>query len=493
MIQTTSDLVTEVINKVRQTIKKHDMIHAGDLVICAVSGGPDSMCLLDSLLCLSRELDFTIHVGHLHHHMRGEQADKDAEIVADFCRSRNVPVTIGHAQVFDLAQELGVGVEEAGRIARYQFLFDLSQEVGGSKIAVGHNMNDQAETVIMRLVRGAGTQGLAGIPPVKGEIIRPIIYIPRDEIEEYCRIKGLPVITDIYNFDLAYTRNLVRHKIIPEMKELFNPSIVEVLSQTAEVLRWDAEYLEHVADCAFKRISFKEGRMTFVDEGDLAKLPKAISSRVLESAWRECAEQTENLHIRHVIRLLDENESTLTLPGGVIAHKHDGYIGFYPPPPEDLDVPIQVPGITVIPELGISVKTRVFDKPDGFIQEDGRIADHAVEGANSFNSAFTVELKALADYNICGDVIRVRTRKPGDRFKPLGMDGKEKKLQDFLVSAGISRYYRNFIPIFVSGEKIVWVGGFRLDEEFKVTEDTLKILEITIEPLLRQRQNCANI
>ena len=136
--------------------------------------------------------------------------------------------------------------------------------------------------------------------------------------------------------------------------------------------------------------------MTFVDEGDLAKLPKAISSRVLESAWRECAEQTENLHIRHVVRLLDENESTLTLPEGVIAHKHDGYIGFYPPPPEDLEVPIQVPGITVIPELGISVKTECSISLMGSSKKTEELPIMPWKETNSFNSAFTVELKALA-------------------------------------------------------------------------------------------------
>lgn len=491
VIYTTSDVESVIIDKVLKTIKKRHMIQPGDLVLCAVSGGPDSMCMLDGLFRISHDLDFKICVGHLHHHMRGEQADKDAAVVAEFCSSKGIPVTIGHANVFGLAEDLGIGVEEAGRIARYRFLFELSEEVGADKIAVGHNMNDQAETVIMRLARGAGTQGLAGIPLVTGKVIRPLLYVSRSEIEEYCLKRQLPVITDVYNLDLKYTRNLVRHRIIPQMKEVLNPSIIETLSNTAEVLRWDAEFLDNTARDVFEDITVKEGRVTLVNEASLDALPEAISSRVLELSWRECSGKTDCLHVEHVIRLMEKQGGTSSLPESVTAHSHGGYLGFYPPAPEVVDVLVKVPGVTPVSELGLTIKAKVFDKPSDFTpyvrsvkrSSKGEIPD----------SLFMVELTAYADYNICRDVIRVRTRRAGDRFEPLGMRGKEKKLQDFFVSMGVSRYYRDFVPIFVCGDRIVWVGGFRLSEEFKVTESTSTILELTIEPFLRRRQNCANI
>jgi tRNA(Ile)-lysidine synthase len=299
------------------------------------------------------------------------------------------------------------------------------------------------------------------------------------------------VITDVYNFDLKYTRNLVRHKVIPQIAELLNPSIVETLSNTAEVLRWDAEFLENCATGVFEDISTKEGRVTLVDEASLNTLPEAMSSRVLELAWRECSGKTDCLNVEHVIRLMDNKGGTQSLPEGVTADSHRGYLGFYPPAPHDVDIEIRVPGVTFVPELGLTITSRVFDKPSGFTPCLGNAK--GLEGERTSDSLFMVELRAFADYNICGDVIRVRTRKPGDRFKPLGMRGKEKKLQDFLVSVGVSRYYRDFVPIFVCGDRIIWVGGFRLSEEFKVTENTSKILEITVEPFLRRRQNCANI
>lgn len=492
VISTGSDPVGRVHHTVRSTIQEHDMIESGDTVVCAVSGGPDSMCLLDSLILISSELDFRIHVAHLHHHMRGEQADRDAQLVLDFCKSQGIPATVGHEEVFRLSESLGVGVEEAGRIARYRFLHELTKEIGAQKIAMGHHENDQAETVIMRLTRGAGTQGLAGIPPVNGKIIRPLIYISRGLIEEYCSKRNLPIITDVYNLDLKYTRNLVRYRILPELAGLLNPSLVGALSQTAKVLRWDADFLEEQAAKAFQEVTMKEGRVTLVDEGKVEKIPKALSSRVLERAWRECTGDTSNLEVDHVVRLLGATDDTLSLPRGVTAHRHCGYIGFYPPPPEGLDISVKVPGRTLVPELGLSVLTRVFDRPDRFDIDQHRIQQKQGQ-AGSVNSLFMLELSVWADYNECAGEIRLRTRRPGDRFTPLGMQGREKKVQDLLVSMRVPRYYRSFVPIFLSGGEIIWVGGLRLSEQFKVNQNTCKVLEITIEPLLRYRQNCATI
>ncbi|MGI6627092.1 MAG: tRNA lysidine(34) synthetase TilS [Bacillota bacterium] len=493
VIYTVRDPVDKVLNMMRAAIQGHDMIESGDTVVCAVSGGPDSMCLLDGLLFLFDEFDFGIHVAHLHHHMRGEQADKDAQLVVDFCKSRGIQVTVEHEEVFRLAETLKIGVEEAGRIARYKFLFELKEQIEAQKIAMGHHMNDQAETVIMRLARGAGTQGLAGIPPVNDSIIRPLIHISRSLIEEYCLKRKLPVITDVYNLDLKYTRNLVRYKILPEMAGMLNPSLVETLSRTAQVLRWDSEFLEKEATMVFAGISMKQGRVTLVDDDKLQSLPKALSSRVLEKAWRECAGETGNLNVDHVMQVLDPGEETVSLPGDVTAHRHLGQIGFYPPPPKDLDISLKVPGLTAVPELGLCVSTRVFDKPEGLDLANDRPRKGLKNAPGHVNLVFMLELGVWTDYNKCEDGIRLRTRRPGDRFKPLGMQGREKKIQDLLVSMRIPRYYRSFVPIFVSGEQIIWVGGLRLSEQFRVRQDTCKILEIALEPFLRHRLNGVTI
>jgi len=483
VIHSAGDPVKQVLDTVASTIREYGMIEPGQTVICAVSGGPDSMCLLDSLNILSGELGFSLYVAHLHHHMRGEQADKDAQLVVDFAQSRNLPVEVGHAEVFEIADTLKVGIEEAGRIARYDFFFKLMEQIGAHRIALGHNMNDQAETVIMRLARGAGTQGLAGIPPVNGPVIRPIIQVPRTLIEEYCRKRNLPVITDVYNFDLKYTRNLLRYRLLPKLADMLNPSLIETLAKTARVLRWDADFLEERAGAAFLSASMKEGRVTLVCEERLQAFPKAIGSRVLEKAWQECTGETDSLEVSHILRLLEGSENTVSLPERVTAHRHQGCIGFYPPP-EDVDIPVQVPGHTPVPSLGLTVKTRILDNSG---------AGHCKNRFTKQESFFMLELKAWADYNKCEGEIRLRTRRPGDRFTPLGMQGKEKRIKDLLISMRVPRYYRSFVPIFVSGNKVVWVGGFRLSEQFKVGPGTCKILEIEIEPLLRRRQNCVTI
>jgi len=466
------------------------MIDPGDLVICAVSGGPDSMCLLDSLLILSKDLNFSLHVAHLHHHMRGEEADRDAEMVSRFARDRGIPVTVGHEKVLEMAKRLCVGIEEAGRIARYRFYNSLKEKIGAQKIAVGHNMNDQAETVFMRLMRGAGTKGLAGIPPINNGIIRPLIEVPREYTEKYCEERNLPTVSDVYNFALVYRRNLVRHKIFPKLSKLFNPSLVQTLSDVARVLRWDSDFLEKEASRAFCRHSFKEGKITLVDTKFVQEHPPAISSRVFEKAWRECAGKESNLDILHILRLLESDKVIVSLPEQVIAKKEGRFVEFYPCPPRKLQVRVQVPGITEVPELGLSVQTRVFRKKEGVGSFVCQLLEHRKDRVKSF---FMVEPRVYVDYNKCKGQIWLRTRRPGDRFAPFGMGGKQKKLQDFFISAKVPRFYRDFVPIFTSGEEIVWVGGFRLSERFKLDENTGNILEIEIRPYLRYSQNCATI
>ena len=464
------------------------MIEPGDVVICAVSGGPDSMCLLDTLFMLSRELAISLHVAHLNHHMRGEEADKDAAMVVEFCRARGIPATVGHEEVFRLAEELKTGVEEAGRIARYRFFFSLRDEIGADKIALGHNMNDQAETVIMRLLRGSGTRGLSGIPPVNNGIIRPLIEVPRALTEQYCRERNLPVIKDVYNFDLTYRRNLVRHKILPELSRLFNPSLVETLSGVAEALRWDAEFLEKEAREAFLRDSFREGRITVVDEKAIALLPPAISSRVLEQAWRECAGDGGSLSVDHIKDIMSEN-GTISLPGGIRATRERGFIAFYPPAPDIEDIQVCVPGCTDVPQLGLKVVTSVVRRDS--LPGNLRVCRDVKKGENA--PFYILERKAFVDYNKCGRSIHLRTWRPGDRFMPLGMGGRQKKLQDFFVSLKVPRLFRDFVPVFTSGDEVVWVGGYRISERFKVDEGTTDVLEIEVMPYLRYRQNCATI
>ena len=464
------------------------MVSSGDLVVAAVSGGPDSMCLLDVLASMAGDLGIRLHVAHLNHHMRPEAAG-DARMVQDFSNSLGVPCTVGDADVLAVARGLGVGVEEAGREARYKFLRQVKEELGAQRIALGHNLNDQAETVLMRLLRGAGTQGLAGIPPVNGDVIRPIIDVPRKLTEEYCVERNIPTMLDVYNLDPKYTRNAVRLEVLPDLAERFNPSLVGTLSQVATVMRWDADFLGSVAKEAFLGISTKQARMTLVDRQALDALPPALSSRVLESAWRECSLSEANLPLERVQELLWSAENTISLPEGVIAEKTGDALRFYPKPPVGIELVLQVPGQTEVPELGISVSARTVQGPGPLLAARARQSGGAPDGY----PPWLAEPVARLDYNKIRGSLTLRTRREGDRFRPLGMGGSEQKLQDFLVQRKVPKFYRDFVPVLSSAADIVWVAGLRLSEEFKVVDSTGCMLEVEVRPYLRCSRNYATI
>ncbi len=464
------------------------MVTSGDLVVVAVSGGPDSMCLLDVLAAVAPDLGIKLHVAHLNHHMR-EQAPRDAEMVSRFAQGLGVPCTVGHADVPGLAREMGVGVEEAGRVARYRLFRQVKEESGARRIALGHNLNDQAETVLMRLFRGAGTEGLAGIPPVNGDIIRPLIGVPRTLIEEYCRERNIPTILDVYNLDPQYTRNVVRLEVLPDLARRFNPSLVETLSSVATAMRWDAEFVGALAEEAFLGISTMQARMTTVDRAALEGLPPALSSRVLESAWRECSGSRDNLPIERVQELLWSAEKIVSLPHGVTAEKGKATLRFYPRPAGDLDIQVPVPGEIEIPALGISLSTRTVAGSGPFLVNQAKKGRRAPEGY----PAWLVEPVATLDYNRIGEPLRLRTRREGDRFTPLGMAGREQKLQDFLVHSKVPRFYRDLVPVLSSGDDIVWVAGQRLSEKFRVDDNTSCMLEVEVRPYLRRSRNYATI
>ena len=488
MSDTEKTAVQKVLSSARRAIERHAMFSPGDLAVVAVSGGPDSMCLLDVLGCLAGELGLRLHVAHLNHHMR-DQAESDARMVSEASERYGIPCTVGHADVPKVAQDTGTGLEEAGRIARYRFFRQVKEAAGAQKIALGHNLNDQAETVLMRLFRGGGTEGLAGIRPAKGDVVRPLIYVPREWIEEYCREKNLPTIIDVYNLDLRFTRNMVRRKVLPLLSDLFNPSLAETLSQVATALRWDADLLAELAGDAFLGISTREGRLTAVDRTALTGLPPAISSRVLEAAWRECSGSASNLEIERIEDILAGPDRVISLPAGVTAEKAEDVVRFYPAPPAGLDLPLEVPGEMEVPELGIAVSTKVVDGAGTALSA----VRQEKEGKGLKGPALFVETHALLDYNRLREPVRLRLRREGDRFAPLGMGGKEQKLQDFLVSRRVPRFYRGFVPLLVSGDEIAWVVGQRLSERFKVDTETVRVLEVEVKPHLRPSRNYATI
>ncbi|MCK4262385.1 tRNA lysidine(34) synthetase TilS, partial [bacterium] len=244
--------------KVRRTIVRYRMLEPGDRLVVAVSGGPDSVALLSILACLSQELNFSLQVAHLNHMFRAKEAEEDALYVKELAKKFSLPITVRKRNVLAFIKRKHLSPEEGARQVRYKFLQDVAEKAGANKIALGQTADDQAETVLIWMLRGSGLKGLTGIPAVRplenSLIIRPLIEVSRSEIEDYLREEGLAVRVDASNLKPVYLRNKIRLKLIPLLARDYNPNIKSVLSGMSQILRADEECLNEVQERTFKRI-----------------------------------------------------------------------------------------------------------------------------------------------------------------------------------------------------------------------------------------------
>ena len=243
--------------KILKTIKKYNLISNGDKIVVAVSGGPDSMCLLNILKNLRQKFNIELFVAHINHMIR-EEADSETEYVKNYCEKNNIKCFIKRANVLEMAKEQKKGTEEMGRIVRYDFFEYVANEVSANKIAIAHTENDNAETILMNLMRGASLEGLKGIEPIRGKYIRPLIECNREEIEKYCEINKLDPKFDKTNNDNTYTRNKIRNLLIPYIKKEFNPNIIETLNRLAVLARQDATYFNKIVKESYADILLYE-------------------------------------------------------------------------------------------------------------------------------------------------------------------------------------------------------------------------------------------
>lgn len=311
--------------QVRKTIKAHNMIAEGDLVILGLSGGPDSLCLLHILADLRRSVSFELRALHLNHMMRGDAAKEDAAFLSEECKALQVPLTVDVCNVYKKAQEEGISPEEAGRKARHSalqrqranfFTFCGARKKGRVLIALAHNRDDQAETVLMRMLRGTGIHGLAGMEYVRDDgVIRPLLDTPRSEIEAYCEKKGLSPRFDSTNADTYYTRNKLRLEVLPLLEKEFNPNLKDTLARLAANAREDDELLEKLAEqaCADHAGSFPVR--------ELAAMEPALAKRVIRRMFADVG-LTEDIGAAHLSALLEAAHNRRT--GKVIEFPH-GY------------------------------------------------------------------------------------------------------------------------------------------------------------------------
>ena len=298
-------------DKVLNTIKRYEQIKSGDTIVVGVSGGPDSICLLNVLKNLQNELKINIVVAHINHMIRKE-ADSETEFVQDFCEQRDIKCFVKKADVLQIAKEKKLGTEEVGRKIRYDFFEEVKNLVGGNKIATAHNANDNAETVLMNFLRGSGSTGLKGIEPIRdNKLIRPIIECTRQEIEQYCNEKGLNPKYDKTNQENIYTRNKIRNIVIPYIKKEFNPNIIETINRMSNLIATDEMYFKSIVKQSYKETFISRTEKEIIlDLKKFNVLEKVIKSRLIIYTINELLGTTngiEKIHIEDVIKLCKNN------------------------------------------------------------------------------------------------------------------------------------------------------------------------------------------
>jgi tRNA(Ile)-lysidine synthase len=453
-----------LIGRVLRTIRKHDMFPRGARVLVALSGGPDSIALLHILRELEAAGELTLAgAAHFNHQLRGADADADE----DFCRSTavalSVPFDVGRCDVATLARESGRSIEDAARAARYAFLVEAADRLHADVVAVGHSEDDQAETFLLRLLRGAGSRGLAAIRPRAGRIVRPLLEVRRDELRSFTSERGLRYREDASNADTRFARNRLRHDVMPVIEQ-HSPGFAPVLAREAALARQDDEYLESVAIESAASIVLRTECGLEIDAAALKSLHPAIASRVVRQALMASAAGRfiGFQHIERVLELAGESEAgtQVALPGR-LATRLGGRIRLGPQPLRPFSnffrFPLSIPG--EVAHGGWAVSAQRVDK-------SAEVGPHRAKGGEVFAAADPLRFP-----------LAVRNRRPGDRFHPLGMGGRGRKLQDFLVDRKVARTERDRLPLVVDrDDRIIWVVGESLAEDFRVTEPSQGVI-----------------
>lgn len=468
-------MLMKLLREVQANMRHHRMVERGERVVAAVSGGPDSVVLLHLLYRLKDELGIALHVAHLNHKFRGAEAEADAIFVSDLAASYRLPATMEEFDVPAYQKEGGLSAQVAAREVRYRFLERVAREQGAVRIALAHHADDQAETVLLHFLRGAGLTGLKGMLPVRDGIwIRPLLTVRRAQIERYCTEGKLAFRIDSSNEKPVYLRNRVRMELLPWLEKEYNPGLSDVLVRLGEICREEDAYLEAQALQAYDRaVQEKNG---FADAvkfslNELRRLPKAIMRRVLRIAWRNLTGSDADLAFTHLEAVTGMVGGVVTvvrvsLPGGVTAfrsyevlvlrreHEDSAAPGYYL-------YPLRVPGITYIPELSLGVRATLKSR------------------AEVPEPRFLPLREALLDFAKLPAQLFVRPRAAGDRFTPYGRQRPE-KLKEFLIKQKIPRSDRDRLPLLGTPEEIIWVGGIRVGERWKIEESTKKVLHLEI-------------
>lgn len=473
-----------IIKKVYSTIYGYDLIRPGEIVLLGVSGGPDSVAMFHILKTINeiQELGWRFHIAHFNHMLRGKDADEDEAFVKGLAQKYHIPFTSRKVDIRKIKAEEKGSLEETARRARHAFFREIALNIGANKIALAHNFDDQAETVLHRIIRGTGLRGLKGMAPIrllsrKADlfIIRPLLEIERREIEAYLKERNIPSKIDATNLDQAITRNRIRYSLIPQIEKDFNPKIKIALAKLGQTSASFYILLREIAKEVFEDVKMMGG----VDEiclsvEEFIKTPPAIQTMIIDKAIKMLLGKLPHLNFEHYIEILSlcgEQcfSKVVTLPKGLEA-KRDSYILKIYKPKEMEPLPkfgkqeIKILGKTNIKKLKIQIETEIMEGKVVGLEDYISSKDYAEE---------------IIDFDKVATPLVVRLRKKGDVFNPLGAGGSC-KLKKFFIDSKVPRALRNRIPIIEDKNKIIWVVGYRISNDVKITEDTRKILKLKV-------------
>jgi tRNA(Ile)-lysidine synthase len=512
----------DLIERVRDAIERHHLVTPGQMVVVGVSGGPDSLCLLHTLYQLAAVLSIHLHVGHLNHGIRADDADADAAFVLRLAEDWQLPATLDRADVPALARTHKLALEEAARCARYVFLARLARQLGAPTIAVGHNADDQAETVLMHWLRGSGLSGLRGMLPATPladyrliengtpwaaavprlckdsplstgpslTLIRPLLDITRAEIEAYCREHDLHPRLDRSNLDTTYFRNRLRHELIPYL-ETYNPNIRQIVRHSAEVITADCALLRGVLDIAWEEtVRFESADTVVFDLTAWRALSLSLQRSTIRQAIHRLRHALRNINFVHVENALEiashgETGSQATLPQGLLLTVGYDTLTIAAQDYRELpDLPLfttaepvrlAVPGHTPLGGTAWVLHAELME-PGGMAETAG------MDDKGKIQLPSDERWQATLDAGFVGRAPRLRPRRAGDRFCPFGMGGRSKRVNEFMINEKIPAAWRDHIPLLVNeDDQIAWVCGWRPDERARVVPATRQVVRLWFE------------
>lgn len=433
-----------------------------------LSGGADSVCLLTVLSKLRDALGIDLSAAYIDHGFRPDETPAEMEFCSKLCKERNIAFTTRNIEAKEYAEKEGLNKQEAARELRYRALEEIAAQNGANKIAFAHNADDQAETLLMHLVRGSGPLGLSGIPPVRGRIIRPLIETERGEIEEFLSKEGLDYVTDSSNLKDDYLRNRIRHFIMPSLKNI-NKDLIQAILRTTSIFRDEERYFEIlVTKTLMKMISRKSDSTIELFLGPMEYMDTALLRRVL----RRALSKTKSLrglgldHIEDLIKLIKSGQSgdRIYLPHSIRAIKaYATLILTSEEPPRLSEYVINGPGEVVLKEASVVLSLSIVERDEIDDLGDGKKIASLDAGKLTFP-------------------LSIRPRKTGDFFYPGGF-GNKKKIQDYFVDEKVPRDERDSVPLLINNDDIVWIAGHRIDDRYKVDDNTGRVLLLEIRPM----------